>query len=360
MLRIQRVDKLADRLGVPAGVLQLTAEFPEEGIRRFTIWSPDETKKPRDVISLKGDWRKIQSRLYQRLFKPVLKPLPWSHGGVPDRDILKNAAAHQGNEFLFVADISSFYPSITCPRVYRLFQEGLNCAPPVSRLLTRLCTCDYHLSLGLVTSPILADQILKAVDRRIAAACTSEGLTYTRFVDDIAISGSFDLRHSGFPRLIRRILKDHGFSIRKSKQGFGRISKGMPITKIRLSKGHPDVLKSYMDELQRILDDHVSLASGGRFDGPLLTSSQLAGKVYHVCWVNPRRKHSLRRKFRAIRWDRLWSEASARGLVAAHPQKTERGEPRPSFERCYGRFADPHSGERRCQEVTDILEEAPF
>lgn len=293
MLGIQCIELLADRIGVDRGELLLTAEFPAECVREWTIWNPDESKKPRNVISLTGEWRKIQSRLYSRILKPVLQPLPWSHGGVAGRHILTNAKSHERHEFLFVADISSFYPSITCSRVNRLFLKRMKCAPAVSRLLTRLCTYDRHLSLGLVTSPILADQILQIVDLRIAEACARAGLTYTRYVDDIAISGAFDLRRSGIPKLVERILKEHGFRSEKSKQDFGRISEGMPVTNIRLSKGHPDVLKSYITELDRLLGDHASLSRGGTFVGPLLSSSQLAGKVYHVCWVNPGRRLAL-------------------------------------------------------------------
>lgn len=360
MLGIQRIEVLADRIGVDRGELLLTAEFTEEYVRKWTIWAPDETKKPRNVISLTGEWRKIQSRLYNRILKRVLQPLPWSHGGVAGRHILTNATSHEGNEFLFVADISSFYPSITCRQVNRLFLKRLKCAPDVARILTRLCTYDHHLSLGLVTSPILADQILRNVDLRIAEACACAGLTYTRYVDDIAISGTFDLRRSGIPKLVERILRSHGFRSEKSKQDFGRISEGMPVTKIRLSKGRPDVLKSYMTELERLLNDHASLSRGGDFVGPLLGSSQLAGKVYHVCWVNPGRRLYLRRKFRTIRWDRLWFEANKRGLVSAEPKKTERGEERPSFERCFGNFVNPSDNDPGFIGVVDLNEEAPF
>ena len=68
-----------------------------------------------------------------------------------------------------------------------------------------------------------ADQILKRVDRRIGAACKKADLVYTRYVDDITISGSFDLSQSGVPALIERILEQDGFKANPVKHIFGRL-----------------------------------------------------------------------------------------------------------------------------------------
>ena len=71
-----------------------------------------------------------------------------------------NAERHLRSQFAFSCDIMEFYPSIHSSRVYRLFAKIQGCSPDVARLLTRLCTYRYHLALGLITSPLLADQFL--------------------------------------------------------------------------------------------------------------------------------------------------------------------------------------------------------
>src|SRR5205807_1437158 len=80
-------------------------------------------------------------------------------------------------------------------------------------------------ALGLPTTPILADQLLCSVDHRIGTACENAGLVYTRFVDDLAVSGLFTLatQTCGIPALIERILADHGFAVNQDKNRFGRI-----------------------------------------------------------------------------------------------------------------------------------------
>jgi hypothetical protein len=187
----------------------------------------------------------------------------------------------------------------------------------VARILTQLCTYDHHLALGLVTSPFLAEQILIPVDKRIDAACKKAGLTFTRYVDDIAISGGFDLEKSGFAASVASILSEHGFKMHPSKVAYGRLSDGALITKLTLRNGHPDVRREYLDELNRQLDDAGKLAIGGDFNGPYFTRDQLAGRIQFVCWINPGRRRVLVSKFNSISWKSVAKEAAIRRLVAA-------------------------------------------
>jgi len=329
MLGIQKLEHLAANIGLTKGDLLLAAEYGSQDIRELTLWHPDPRKKSRDVIAVGGTLRRIQSRLYDRVFRTRLKPSPFSHGGVPQRHPLSNAREHFSSEFALSIDVADFYPSLSNARVNRLFLHRLGCSPEVARVLTRICTYEFHLALGLVTSPILSDQIMHPIDSRIAKVCKKEKLRFSRFVDDITISGTYDLEQAGIPSLLRQILSDHGLRINDKTQ-FGRMSNGFEITGIRLNRGHADVGRKYMKELERLLDDHHSLAADGPFQGPLMTSSQLEGKVHAACWVNPGRRIPLLRKLRSIHWDQAFSVAEIRGLVRLVKRLAPRGAQRPS------------------------------
>lgn len=230
-----------------------------------------------------------------------------------------NAEQHLRSKFAFSCDISSFYPSIHSSKVYRFFAKTNQCSPDVARLLTRLCTHNYHLALGLITSPLIADQILKPIDKRIARMAEMSNLVYSRYVDDITLSGPFDLARSGFPKTIRRALETNGLLTNAAKDQFGRI--GDPellITKLRINRGRIDVGMKYLDELCRSLRDLQSLGRGSDFVGPYYTSGQIWGRVQFVSWVNPRRRHHLRKLYSGVAWKKVVQEADARGLVAAH------------------------------------------
>jgi len=183
--------------------------------------------------------------------------------------------------------------------------------------LTKLCTYRNHLALGLITSPILANQILYSVDARIGKACIAAGLVYTRFVDDIAISGAFDLQNSGFADLVGQILLQNGFNLNPSKHRFGRISSDFSITGVRIIRGHLDVRKEFMKEVERQLEDVTRLARGEEFTGPYYTRAQIYGRVHFASWVNPGRRRQLMPRLRAIRWSLAEAEARDRGLVVS-------------------------------------------
>lgn len=316
MLRIRQVKHLAHRLDVSVKALEKVAEAPERWCEELVLLDPAKPTKPRNVLNVRGQLRQLQSRMLRNILLSALPVSQFSHGGVRRRHIKTNVEPHLESAFVFTTDISDFYPSISHNRVYRLFAGAFKCSPDVARICTKLCTYDHHLALGLITSPILADQVMHRIDERIGQACRKAKLVYTRYVDDLTISGPYDLERSGFADLVQRMLAEHGFVVNPRKHRFGRLEAGTPITKIRVNRGHPDVRREYLAELERQLADAARLAMGGQFDGPYYTQGQVWGRVQFVCWVNPSRRRTLVRQFRAIRWDKVCEEARRRGLVA--------------------------------------------
>jgi RNA-directed DNA polymerase len=365
MLNLYTIRRLSKIIDIPIDDLVEVAEHTRKYVVEKTVYDPtrlDREKRPRDVISVGELWRTIQCRLQKRIFSPRLPLSPISHGGVPGRDPKTNALAHAGHTFLYIADISDFFPSISNDRVFYLFRRQLNCSPTVARLLTKLCTYDHHLSLGLVTSPILSEQVLRPNDIRLLGLCqksSTRPLIPTRFVDDIAVSGHFSLEHSFVPSFVRMILRSSGFRIKKSKEAAGRINEGMNITKIRLRNGHTDVSYEFIRELERMLDDHVALSNGRPFRGPLLTSSGLEGKVLHACRINPGRRRHLWRRFRTIRWDELWWNARLIGLVPAEKVLLPRDAPAPDFSKAYAHGRMASAGILR-ETISAAQESPPF
>jgi hypothetical protein len=157
---------------------------------------------------------------------------------------------------------------------------------------------------------------MRPVDERISGICRMLGLVYTRFVDDLAISGPFNLETCGVPGLVRRILNEHGFRCNPDKDQFGPVGGGGVVTRLRFPNGHPDVQRAYVEELERQLADAASLGKCGPFEGPYFTESQIWGRVQFVCWVNPGRRRRLRARLANIDWGCVRQEARRRGLEA--------------------------------------------
>jgi len=317
MLNVRSERCLAGILGVSLRVLTSDLRRLEKCVRKFHLIDPAKPEKRREVIQIFGAWRNHVDRLMERLLLTKLTPSIHNHGGVKGRSILTNASTHTKSVYVYAVDISDFFPSIHYKRVYRLFFERFGCSPDVARICTRLCTYDYHLAVGLPTSPLLADQAMRDVDTRIHGACKIAGLTYTRFIDDLTISGQFDFVKSGFLDLVPRILEEHGFRINPKKCETGRLADRPLVTKLRIRDGRPDVGRDYIRKLIGQMEDAARLANGTRFVGPYFTSDQIYGRICFVRSIRWSRGRDLMRRFRSVPWSKVEAEARRRGLIAS-------------------------------------------
>jgi RNA-directed DNA polymerase len=318
MLSIFRPAVLASRVGTTLAELEDILHAGDRYYEELILTDPRKPNKSRIVIAVKSPLRQLQGRFYQRVLLPSLAASKYSHGSRRESSIKTNAQPHTRSRFVCKADVSNFFPSIHDSRVYKLFNGRLGCPAKVADLCSRLCTYRHHLALGLSTSPILADQLMSDVDVRIGAACEAAGLIYTRYVDDITISGGFDLAmgKAGIASLVGRILAAHGFAAKRSKYESERNGQ-TTITGVRIKKGRLDVAKAYAAELDRQLADAASLADDGAFDGPYFTRSQILGRIQFVGWINPGRKRSLQGRFLKINWRNADDNAMTRGWVAS-------------------------------------------
>lgn len=300
-----------------------------EVVSELTVLPKDRSKKSRNVISLRGDWRMIQSRLYRKLFLPKCKPFPSSFGGVRGKSATDNARAHLANTHAYVTDISSFFPSISSCRVNKFFLSK-SCSYDVARVLTRLCTYEHHLALGLITSPIIANEIFRSIDREIRNACRSMDLQYSRFVDDITISGRFDLRRCGIRTVVQKIIRRHYFQLAESKTQIGLLDREIVVTGVRIKKHGLDASKEFIRELDRLIEDHSSLAMNGEFNGPLMTEGEILGKSHFAIGLNPGRRRALLGRIGKIDWGAVSFFASERGLQRTYEEIVPRGSELPS------------------------------
>lgn len=323
MLNIRRVSHLCGILGVSRDELEGVLQSPDSHYEDLVVWDPAKPNKTRNVVNVNGPMRLLQSRLYKKLLLPKLSVSLSSHGGVHGRSIKSNAMPHLTSAFIYKADISGFFPSVHYKRIYALFNKEFGCTPDVARICTRICSYRHHLALGLITSPILANQILLPVDARIQAVCKSADLTYTRFVDDLTISGKFDLQFkSGINASIVDILTGEGFSVNVEKNLFDP-----SITGVRLVRGHLDATTRYIAGLEEMLDDAGRLSRGEAPNGLYYTSTQIRGRIQFVIWLNPGRRRQLMARYNAIHWKAVAIGARRMGLVAAKKTLTPLGGP---------------------------------
>ena len=209
-LRIRRISHLANQLGISADHL---VSVSEQTPAYYCEFDKVVKGKLRHLLMALEPLASLQRKILDRILCR-LRVSEHAFGAIKGRGIRDNAIEHAKARYVAKLDIKDFYPSIRHQKVYDFF-IGQECTPDVSRMLTQLTTWQYALPLGTATSPFLADQIVCSVDGRIAGIAHKHGLKYTRYVDDITISGDFELDR--IADLIIKIVSQAGFRIKRSK-----------------------------------------------------------------------------------------------------------------------------------------------
>lgn len=138
----------------------------------------------------------------------------FSHGFVPGKSIVSNASVHVGQDLVLGIDIKDFFPSITRNRVVGLL-KSIGYKNEIAYSLGEICTFNKRLPQGAPTSPMLSNLIALNIDIKLSQFCKKRNLNYSRYADDITISGGKHLPK--YKTLIFRKIEDEGFSINWDK-----------------------------------------------------------------------------------------------------------------------------------------------
>jgi RNA-directed DNA polymerase len=81
-----------------------------------------------------------------------------------------------------------------------------------------------HLPQGAPTSPMLANLVCAALDTEIQKIASREGLVYTRYADDMTLSGHIANRDSARKLIseLSLIVGKHGFGINSQKANIAK------------------------------------------------------------------------------------------------------------------------------------------
>ena len=272
---------------------------------------------------------KVKLKEVQRkILRGILDPVPVhraAHGFLKGHSCLTYVGPHVGRDVVLRMDLRDFFPSISAARIRSLFAT-LGYPEMVAWLLTGLCTNAVpmrvarrgasswleakrlgvpHLPQGAPTSPALANLSALHLDFRLDALARSMDAEYTRYADDLAISGSGALRRKigRVPMLVAAIALEEGFEVNHRKTRVMHGSDRQLLTGIVVND-RPNLRRTEFDRLKAILTNCVR-------HGPETQNRQrtpdfrahLAGRLAYLESLNPVRAARLDRIFRSINWD---------------------------------------------------------
>ena len=226
---------VAKALGISVGELRHFAiHRSRERVEHYVTYAIPKRSGGQRIIHapkarLKAILRKLQTELVGKL--PVSEH---AHGFVRGRSVRTGAAPHVGKRVVMRLDLREFFPTVTAARV-RGYLLALGYGYPVAATLAVLATeaprqrveidrTIFHVPVGprtcvqgAPTSPGLCNAIVYKLDRRISALARRAGFSYTRYADDLTLSGdAVDAAHR-LRKQVERVIREEGFEVNAAK-----------------------------------------------------------------------------------------------------------------------------------------------
>jgi retron-type reverse transcriptase len=219
--------------------------------------------------------------LQDKIKRHILDKVPWLgcvHGGVKGRSVLSNALPHVRKDVVFKLDIEGFFPHVTPERVRRIF-GGLGFGEESARILMKATTLNHQLPQGTSTSTALANLSLIKADWRILCLAEIHAFSYTRYVDDLLLSGG--LRLSDFRGLIQRIIESEGFQVNPQKTSTMHAGMRQTVTQLVVNS-KVNMPREWREDLRKQLFKQM------RSEVSTVSAESLLGRVNWLAYLNKR------------------------------------------------------------------------
>lgn len=251
---------------------------------------PRKNKAPRKIEEPIQILKFIQRRILTRILMQTDDLPDPAHGFVRGRSTATAAAPHQNQPMVVCCDLRDFFPSISKQRVWGIFRS-LIIHPRISNLLAELTTFQGRLPQGAPTSPMLANLVVRRMDRRLAGIARARGITYTRYADDMIFSGDTDTLKM-IPA-VRAIAKEEGFSLAEEKTRILRRGRRQKVCGLVVNEkvGVPRRWR------RRLRAEIHNISTGKSFDPARLPHIQ--GKLAYMQHLHPEETLKLKEKLLA-------------------------------------------------------------
>lgn len=252
--------------------------------------------------------------LFDRL--PVAKEVVFSYRkGV---NVVDAVEKHSENKYFFQSDIENFFGSINRELISNTILAAVELCPiaDIEDWLDRimeLVTVDRVLPPGYPTSPAISNACLYAFDKKFIGWCDSNSLTYTRYADDIIVSGkSEEQMHLLIPKITELLDAEFGkgMKLNSNKTKFIRPGEKVRILGVAiLPNGKVSVdgrLKKHSETaMHLLLKDKKMFASFLKEEDVEKSLKKFSGQLNYINTVDPSFLDKLRKKYGAAAVDKI-------------------------------------------------------
>ena len=243
--------------------------------------------------------KKTQEKILKNMLNQI-PLLPCVHAYRKKHSPLTHAQEHVGNKYLAKLDIKDFFPSIHFTKVQKLFDQ-IGCSSEVSRILGIITTHQFCLPQGIPTSPYIANLVFYEIDKILMKKCEEMNLVYTRYSDDIDISGNIDFSSS--LDFFIKIVENGGFRISKKKLQFLGPEKRKIVTGSIINE-KLNIPKEQARKLRAIIHNCIIYGASSQNHGNKSNFREhLYGRVNHIRSINPTRGDQLLQMLNRVDWN---------------------------------------------------------
>lgn len=218
----------------------------ERYYRTFYIY---KGKKRRRIDSPKVALKVIQKWFGFHLAKQM-ELADYVVGFVPGKSTADGALIHCGAEWVFSTDVEDFFPSISETKVKDCLM-GIGYTTQGAEVISKLTCLNGFLAQGSPSSPVISNLCFKDCDKRIQAFCLENGLRYSRYADDLVVSGKGEIPEM-LESVICGVLEKEGWKHSRKKTFIARAPFRLKVYGLLVNGKVPRLTKGYRRRLRAI------------------------------------------------------------------------------------------------------------
>ena len=266
----------------------------------YSTWKlPKRKGGVRTITAPSGLLKAVQRSLLDQVLSKVTVH-PAATGFHPGKSIVDNARPHVGQRVVLNVDIAGFFPGTR----FALVRHAVETAMPRwmsaegRRLATDICCHGGGLPIGAPTSPCLANIIMRSADKAISKVAQRRRLAYTRYADDITLSGDDPAPVLPF---VRQVLKGLGYELDPKKTNIFRRGRRQVVTGLVVNDkvSVPRVVRRRLRAAvhRATMEDKPPVTWHGREMAP----QELEGRIAFIGVAHPEVAQALRNTLKAGR-----------------------------------------------------------
>ena len=203
---------------------------------------------------------------------------------------------HVGKSCVVNVDIESFFHSTRYPLILKACSQLMDgeLSEGACHVLADICSFDGGLPTGAPTSPAIANLVLRPADAAITKAATDNGITYTRYADDLTFSG--DTNTIKILPFVKRVLNQLGYQLKEKNTNIFRRGRRQMVTGLVVND-KPNLPRRIRRRLRAAVHQ-MTKDCNPHWQGHPMSSHELLGRLAFLNLVQPDEAQALKLKMK--------------------------------------------------------------